>query len=78
MPPCVGPSGGLGGEEQALRTADPRLRIPQYIGLRGRLNLATKDTADLDEVEELILESYGRFALKRMLEQMDRTHCRPK
>ena len=55
-----------------------RLRIPQYIGLRGRLNLAIQDTANLNEVEELILESYRRFALKRMLKQMDQTHCRPK
>ena len=67
-----------GGEEQALRTADPRFRIPQYIGHRGWLNLDIHDRADIGEVEELILESYRRFAQKRMLKQVNQTHCRPK
>lgn len=67
-----------GGEEQALRTADPRYRIPQYIGHRGWLNLDIHDRADIGEVEELILESYRHFALKRMLKQMDQTYYQPK
>jgi hypothetical protein len=39
------------------------------------LNLAIQDTANLNEVEELILESYRRFALKRMFKQMDQTQA---
>lgn len=60
-----------GGEEQALRTADPRYRIPQYIGHRGWLNLDIHQKADKEEVEALILTSYQHFALKRMLKGLD-------
>ena len=75
---CLELSVWAGGEEQALRTADPRYRIPQYIGHRGWLNLDIHDRADIGEVEELILESYRHFALKRMLKQMDQTYYQPK
>ena len=56
-----------GGEEQALRIADPRFRIPKYIGHRGWLNLDIGKRMDMEEVGELILTSYQHFALKRML-----------
>ena len=59
-----------GGEEQALCTADPRFRIPQYIGHRGWLNLDIHNSADIGEVEDFILESYRHFALKRMLAKL--------
>lgn len=52
-----------GGEEQALRTADPPFQIPQYIGHRGWLNLDIGKRMDMEEVGELILTSYLHFAL---------------
>ena len=60
-----------GGEEQAMRTADPRYRIPQYIGHRGWLNLDIHAHADKEEVEALILNSYRHFALKRMIKALE-------
>lgn len=62
-----------GGEEQALRTADPRYRIPQYIGHRGWLNLDIHSHQDMAEIEDLVLTSYRHFALKRMLKSLDET-----
>jgi hypothetical protein len=54
-----------------MRTADPRYRIPQYIGHRGWLNLDIHAHADKEEVEALILNSYRHFALKRMIKALE-------
>lgn len=60
-----------GGEEQAMRTADPRYRIPQYTGHRGWLNLDIHGQIHKEEIEALILNSYRHFALKRMIKALE-------
>jgi predicted DNA-binding protein (MmcQ/YjbR family) len=63
----------VGVDRQGLLTADPRYRIPPYMGHNGWIDLDTGAGCDWDEVEALILQSYRHFALKRMLRQLDVT-----
>jgi len=57
----------VGGLRQGLLTADPRYRIPPYFGHRGWIALGVETAVDRSEVQELALQSYRHFALKRML-----------
>jgi predicted DNA-binding protein (MmcQ/YjbR family) len=60
----------VGVDHQGLLTADPRYRIPPYIGHNGWIALDAGSECDWDEVDGLILQSYRHFALKRMLRQL--------
>jgi predicted DNA-binding protein (MmcQ/YjbR family) len=60
----------VGAERQSLLTHDPRYRIAPYIGHNGWIALDVTRHADPEEVGSLALESYRRFALKRMLREL--------
>ena len=60
----------VGTEAQTLLTQDPRYRIPAYTGNNGWIDLDVEDQADWEEIEQLLLESYRHFALKRMLKAL--------
>jgi hypothetical protein len=49
-------------------TADPRYQIPPYFGHNGWIALDVTQACDWKEVEELALQSYRHFGLKRMLQ----------
>jgi predicted DNA-binding protein (MmcQ/YjbR family) len=57
----------VGVDRQGLLTADPRYRIPPYMGHNGWIALDVSRHCDWDEVAALALQSYRHFALKRML-----------
>lgn len=59
-----------GVDQQGLLTADPRYRIPAYIGHNGWIALDVGTHCDWAEIEALTLQSYRHFALKRMLLRM--------
>ena len=63
----------VGPELQATLTDDPRFTIPMYIGHRGWIDLDVEEHIDWEEVRELVLGSYRRFALDRMLKALDAT-----
>jgi hypothetical protein len=54
--------------QQGLLTADPRYQIPPYFGHNGWIALDVTQACDWKEVEELALQSYRHFGLKRMLQ----------
>ena len=60
----------VGVERQGLLTADPRYRVPPYIGHNGWISLAVGKRCDWNEVGALTEQSYRHFALKRMLERL--------
>jgi predicted DNA-binding protein (MmcQ/YjbR family) len=60
----------VGVDRQSLLTADPRYRIPPYIGHNGWMALDVSSDCDWPEIEALTLQSYRHFALKRMLMQL--------
>lgn len=57
-------------DRQLSLSADPRYRIPAYTGHNGWINLDVEEHADWQEIEQLVLESYRHFALKRMLKSL--------
>jgi predicted DNA-binding protein (MmcQ/YjbR family) len=57
----------VGVDQQGLLTADPRYRIPPYMGHNGWIALDVGSDCDWQEIEALTLQSYRHFALKRML-----------
>jgi len=57
----------VGVHRQGLLSADPRYRIPPYMGHNGWISLDVSAHCDWAEIEALMLESYRHFALKRML-----------
>jgi predicted DNA-binding protein (MmcQ/YjbR family) len=61
----------VGVDRQGLLTSDPRYRIPPYMGHNGWIALDAGDGCDWGEVEVLIRQSYGHFALKRMLRRLE-------
>ena len=63
----------VGVDRQGLLTADPRYRIPPYMGHNGWIALDVDGGCEWDEVGALILHSYRHFALKRMLRQLPPT-----
>jgi len=60
----------VGVDAQTLLTQDPRYRIPAYTGHNGWIDLDVEDQADWQEIEQLLLESYRHFALRRMLKAL--------
>jgi predicted DNA-binding protein (MmcQ/YjbR family) len=60
----------VGVDRQGLLTADPRYRIPPYMGHNGWIALDVSTHCDWDEVATLALQSYRHFALKRILRQL--------
>lgn len=61
-----------GVDRQAMLTADPRYHIPAYMGHNGWISLDVTQDCDWNEVRELLLFSYRHFALKRMLNALER------
>lgn len=57
----------VGVDQQGLLTADPRYRLPPYMGHNGWIALDVGADCDWDEIAGLTLQSYRHFALKRML-----------
>jgi hypothetical protein len=60
----------VGVDQQGLLTADPRYSIPPYIGHNGWIGLDVTRECDWREVQDLVLQSYRHFALKRMLQRL--------
>jgi len=60
----------VGADQQSLLTADPRYRIPPYMGHNGWIALDVSGGCDWHEIGALILQSYRHFALQRMLRQL--------
>jgi predicted DNA-binding protein (MmcQ/YjbR family) len=60
----------VGADRQSLLTQDPRYRIAPYIGHNGWIALDVTEHADAEELGSLSLQSYRRFALKRMLREL--------
>ena len=61
----------VGAAQQSLLTADPRFRIPPYIGHRGWIALDVSEHCDRAEIAALVLQSYRHFALKRLLKALE-------
>lgn len=57
--------------DQGLLIADPRYRIPAYLGHNGWIALDVHEEWDVDEISALTLRSYRHFAMKRMLQRLD-------
>ncbi|MDJ0879282.1 MAG: MmcQ/YjbR family DNA-binding protein [Halieaceae bacterium] len=60
----------VGQDQQALLTYDERYSIPAYTGHNGWIDLDVEEHADWDEIEQLLMNSYRHFALKRMLKAL--------
>lgn len=60
----------VGLDKQAMLTMDSRYSIPAYTGNNGWIDLDVEEHADWAEINELLLDSYRHFALKRMLMQL--------
>jgi hypothetical protein len=60
----------VGIEAQGMLVADPRYRIPMYIGHNGWIALDVSKSCDWKEVAALTDQSYRHFALKRMVERL--------
>ena len=64
-------SAWVGADRQTMLTFDERYRTPAYLGHNGWIELDLQDSADWQEIEGLLLDSYRHFALKRMLRMLD-------
>jgi predicted DNA-binding protein (MmcQ/YjbR family) len=60
----------VGAARQKALVKDKRFSIPQYLGRNGWIDLDVEDRQDWSEIEQLALESYRHFALKRMLKKL--------
>jgi predicted DNA-binding protein (MmcQ/YjbR family) len=60
----------VGAKRQGMLTKDNRYCISMYTGHNGWIDLDVEDTQDWDEIKELTIESYRRFALNRMLKAL--------
>jgi predicted DNA-binding protein (MmcQ/YjbR family) len=61
----------VGPKRQATLIKDARYRVSPYTGHNGWIDLDVEEHQDWEEIEELALESYRKFALKRMLKTLD-------
>lgn len=61
----------VGAKRQAALIKDARYRISLYTGHIGWIDLDVEEQQDWEEIEVLALESYRKFALKRMLKALD-------
>ncbi len=62
----------VGADRQALLTRDERYSISPYTGHNGWIDLDVEDHEDWQQIEQLALDSYRHFALKRMLKALDK------
>ena len=60
----------VGARRQATLTKDDRFRISPYTGHNGWIDLDVEAHQDWEEIQQLALESYRHFALKRMLKEL--------
>jgi len=60
----------VGADRQTFLEEDPRYCIPAYTGHNGWIDLDVEDRADWNEIEDLVMDSYRHFALKRMLRSL--------
>ena len=63
----------VGVHAQLLMTEDPRYTIPPYMGHNGWIALDASKKLNERELQSLALESYGHFALKKMLAKLPAT-----
>lgn len=61
----------VGLEQQPILTIDKRYSVPAYMGHNGWINLDVSKDIDWKEAENLALNSYKHFALKRMLKALE-------
>jgi predicted DNA-binding protein (MmcQ/YjbR family) len=61
----------VGREQQGKLTKDGRYQISAYTGHNGWIDLDVEERQDWDEIKQLVLGSYRKFALKRMLAALD-------
>ena len=55
---------------RVIATGDPFF-FPSYVGPRGWIGIVLGETADLDELAELVEDSYRLTAPKRLLAELD-------
>lgn len=61
------------GEQQILVAGDPdRYFVPDYVGGKGWVGVRLDEGVDLEELRELVEESYRLIAPKRLSQQLDR------
>ena len=61
----------VGAARQAKLARDQRFQVSHYTGHSGWIDLDVEEQQDWDEIEQLALESYRHFALKRMLKALE-------
>jgi predicted DNA-binding protein (MmcQ/YjbR family) len=62
----------VGVEQQGLLSADERFTIPAYLGHNGWISMDVSRDTNWTEIADLTRFSYRHFALKRMIEALDR------
>jgi len=60
------------GEQELLLAEGDPFFFPSYVGPRGWIGIVLGETADHDELAELIEDSYRMTAPKRLLVELDR------
>jgi predicted DNA-binding protein (MmcQ/YjbR family) len=66
----------VGVAAQGFMTADPRFRVPAYMGHLGWIALDVTEHCDWQEVRGLTVASYRHFALRRMLKVLESQQAR--
>lgn len=61
----------VGSTRQAQLIKDSRFTVSYYTGHNGWIDLDVEEHQDWNEIEQLVLESYRHFALKRMVKALD-------
>lgn len=69
--PCV--EIWVGKDQQSALLADERFSIPRYTGHNGWIQFKLLGSGCIDLFEELTIDSYKHFALKRMLKELAET-----
>lgn len=62
----------VGVDRQGLLTGDERFSIPAYLGHNGWISLDVSRNANWNEIEALTRSSYRHFALKRMIDALEK------
>jgi hypothetical protein len=61
----------VGAARQANLRKDKRFGVSRYTGHNGWIDLDVEEGQDWKQIEQLVLESYRHFALKRILKALD-------
>jgi predicted DNA-binding protein (MmcQ/YjbR family) len=61
----------VGAARQKVLVKDKRFEVSKYMGHNGWIDLDVEDGQEWAEIEQLVVESYRHFALKRMLKELD-------